>query len=330
MSTLVHCYNKGCLKKFDPSKNTPDSCLFHPGEPVFHDAYKSWSCCSKKTTDFTEFLNIQGCTRSYHQDKKPQEPVKPVVVQLEETTRSNPIQKPVVPMERPDENDPMVRLPCTTGASLVPLLSKLSVSKNEEIPEKNGDGNITVTIGTSCKNAGCKKSYQDERSNRETCLYHSGQPIFHEGMKYWTCCQRKTSDFSSFLEQEGCTTGNHTWIKEKNEATHTACRFDWHQTGSFVVITIFSKLPIPDLSVVEANRVKVRMYITFGEQKNVFEETLVLTGVINVEKSSVQFLGTKTEIQLKKAEPVSWKYLYLPKAKPKEADQDSDCNLDDD
>lgn len=35
-----------------------ESCRHHSGEPVFHDAYKGWSCCKKKCTDFTEFLNI--------------------------------------------------------------------------------------------------------------------------------------------------------------------------------------------------------------------------------------------------------------------------------
>ena len=35
-----------------------DSCHYHPGVPVFHDALKGWSCCKKRSTDFTEFLNI--------------------------------------------------------------------------------------------------------------------------------------------------------------------------------------------------------------------------------------------------------------------------------
>ena len=35
-----------------------DVCQFHPGVPVFHDALKGWSCCPKRSTDFTEFLNI--------------------------------------------------------------------------------------------------------------------------------------------------------------------------------------------------------------------------------------------------------------------------------
>ncbi|PKU29112.1 hypothetical protein llap_20584 [Limosa lapponica baueri] len=33
-------------------------------------------------------------------------------------------------------------------------------------------------------------------------------------MKYWSCCKRKTSDFNTFLAQEGCTTGTHVWTKK--------------------------------------------------------------------------------------------------------------------
>lgn len=39
------------------SIHVADSCTFHPGQPVFHDALKGWSCCKKRSTDFTEFLN---------------------------------------------------------------------------------------------------------------------------------------------------------------------------------------------------------------------------------------------------------------------------------
>ncbi|KAG5868213.1 hypothetical protein JTB14_015997 [Gonioctena quinquepunctata] len=75
---LLQCYNRGCGEKFDPENNKEDSCRHHPGEPVFHDAYKGWGCCKKKCTDFTEFLNIKGCTLSKHSNVKPPEPEKPV------------------------------------------------------------------------------------------------------------------------------------------------------------------------------------------------------------------------------------------------------------
>jgi cysteine/histidine-rich domain-containing protein 1 len=33
-------------------------------------------------------------------------------------------------------------------------------------------------------------------------------------MKYWSCCEKKTSEFDNFLSQAGCTEGLHTWFKE--------------------------------------------------------------------------------------------------------------------
>ena len=31
------------------------------------------------------------------------------------------------------------------------------------------------------------------------------------GMKYWSCCNKKTTDFNQFLAQKGCTEGAHQW-----------------------------------------------------------------------------------------------------------------------
>lgn len=84
-----------------------DACRYHSGEPFFHDAYKGWSCCNKKCTDFTEFLNVPGCTYSKHSNEKPPELPKPV-------RESNPEEvievKPIVQssMQRPPLSTPMV------------------------------------------------------------------------------------------------------------------------------------------------------------------------------------------------------------------------------
>lgn len=48
-----------CIKLLISFIEILGSCVYHPGEPFFHDAYKGWSCCKKKCTDFTEFLNIK-------------------------------------------------------------------------------------------------------------------------------------------------------------------------------------------------------------------------------------------------------------------------------
>ena len=54
-------------------------------------------------------------------------------------------------------------------------------------PEED-DLTIPVASGTACKRSGCKKTYVDEATSRgdgpeAECLYHPGEPIFHEGSK---------------------------------------------------------------------------------------------------------------------------------------------------
>ena len=51
-----------CYRKVNDLFSCSASCQFHPGQPVFHDALKGWSCCNKRSTDFTEFLNFKVCT----------------------------------------------------------------------------------------------------------------------------------------------------------------------------------------------------------------------------------------------------------------------------
>lgn len=124
-SDLLQCYNRGCGQKFDRNDNKEggsmvmfytwkfinnivDSCRHHPGEPFFHDAYKGWSCCNKKCTDFTEFLNIKGCKLSYHSNDKPPEPEKP---KTEDVDVNEVIEvKPIIPssLPRPSFDSPMV------------------------------------------------------------------------------------------------------------------------------------------------------------------------------------------------------------------------------
>ncbi len=97
-----------------------------------------------------------------------------------------------------------------------------------------------------CHDISSLQSYSgDPRKDGSDCQYHPGVPIFHEGgiyltswhthklsmyygdlttvllpafltgLKFWSCCQRRTTDFQSFLNQEGCERGRHRWIKEE-------------------------------------------------------------------------------------------------------------------
>ncbi|RCV06677.1 hypothetical protein SETIT_1G182100v2 [Setaria italica] len=44
------------------------------------------------------------------------------------------------------------------------------------------------------------------------------QPLFHDGMKEWSCCKQRSHDFSLFLAIPGCTTGKHTTEKPVTKA----------------------------------------------------------------------------------------------------------------
>ncbi|KAK3594810.1 hypothetical protein CHS0354_002848 [Potamilus streckersoni] len=312
---LVPCYNKGCGKQFDPEENDPELCTYHPGAPIFHDALKGWSCCKKRRSDFTEFLNIPGCTKGRHSNEKPKEPEKPAqsetFVETEVSPPPQPKPKSTQLEDRPPLDEPYIRLTNTVTSSLKQALEKHMAETNVQSSEdfESIDG---IKIGTSCKNGGCKSTYEGEQSNAEKCIFHPGTPVFHEGMKYWSCCQRKTTDFSNFLDQVGCVTGNHVWKKDEPEGAEKTCRLDWFQTGPDVTVSVFAKLAIPEKTYVEANRVSCNIHIVFEGGKSLWTKTLILKDVIVPEKSDVRLLGSKVEINLRKAEAFSWSTLELP------------------
>ncbi|KZC15182.1 PREDICTED: cysteine and histidine-rich domain-containing protein [Dufourea novaeangliae] len=318
-ATLLLCYNRGCLKKFDPNDNKEDDCVHHPGHPVFHDAYKGWSCCNKKCIDFTEFLNIKGCTKSCHSNIKPPEPKKPAV----DKSKANEIIEITV---KPLNNGPMLKRPPfnTPQITLTPTISPtlLEQIKGLKALELESESETEVKIGQSCRNSACEATYNGPESNNEVCNHHPGAPIFHEGMKYWSCCQKKTTDFSTFLKQPGCTQGKHTWIS-KDAGKKKECRLDWHQTGTFIVVSIFAKKYVPDFSTVKLNPIRLSVDLSFAEDNSRYSCDLELKGVVDIAQSSVAMLPTKVEIKLKKAEPGSWAKLCFPREDKTETEENS-------
>jgi len=312
-SDLLTCYNKGCTLKFKTEENKDTSCCYHPGGPIFHEGLKGWSCCKKRVTDFTEFLSLVGCTKGYHSNVKPSEPAKPEkkkeMIQLDIQPQHR--QPDPTPEARPSEDDPMVTLKATVGATLQQQLDKLSLKDSKGAEEDVSEG--AVKIGTSCQNKSCKASYEGEHTNEETCAYHSGMPVFHEGLKYWSCCQKKTSDFDAFLNQAGCETGKHNWIKPKvSEEKKT--RLDWHQTPSTVCLSLFAKVAMPDCTSVKVNKVKCQVDIVYEGGNSMYSKTFILSEAIDPTKSNVKLLGTKVEINFKKASNFSWPSLELEQA----------------
>lgn len=297
----VSCYNKGCGKQFDPSDNQSETCLYHPGVPVFHDALKGWSCCDKKSTDFTQFLNFPGCTKGAHTNMKPVEPAKieePVTIVLPKTTSTD--RKIIELTPRPAVPSALVEMRRTVAPSLLAALVKLNEAKVEASGEK------IVTAGTSCKNAACKAEYVNEASNTETCFTHPGVAVFHEGMKYWSCCNKKTCDFEAFLSQEGCQESTHLWFKKESNEKQTNCRSDYHQVSGFFIVTFYAKNVVPDKTCIKLNETQLELSLCFEGGSKSFKKVYELFGVVNIAESVVNLFQTKVEIKLKKADLINW------------------------
>ena len=156
MSDELFCYNKGCCKKFLEKDNHAGACIFHPGEPYFHDAYKEWTCCKKRSVDFTEFLNYKGCSVARHNPGKPLEKEKAKVADIPDTPVEPP--KPRASTIRPDAQAPMTKL----KTEITPLLRKALLKQiiNRETQQKGeGDAKDAVQIGDACQHRGCGKTF---------------------------------------------------------------------------------------------------------------------------------------------------------------------------
>ncbi|KAF7295337.1 Translation initiation factor IF-2 [Mycena indigotica] len=63
-----------------------------------------------------------------------------------------------------------------------------------------------------CSRKGCGTEYTEDSTDK--CTYHPGAPVFHEGLKSWSCCAevyKPVLDFDEFMKIPGCTqTDRHT------------------------------------------------------------------------------------------------------------------------
>ncbi len=58
----------------------------------------------------------------------------------------------------------------------------------------------------TCRRKGCGHTHKGGDREGESCVYHPGAPLFHEGSKGWTCCKRRVLEFDQFMNIEGCKT----------------------------------------------------------------------------------------------------------------------------
>ncbi len=164
-----------------------------------------------------------------------------------------------------------------------------------EEKELNDPENAVIQEGTLCKRPGCKQSYP----NTSECIFHNGQPVFHEGSKGWSCCSRKVLEFDEFLKISGCQKGRHRYL----DSVKKDCRHDFYQTPTSVIVSVYAK-----------NTQKTNVTLTDSEMSvhidfkdgSVFDWNTLLFQPIIPNESSYQVLSTKIEIILKKANGLSW------------------------
>lgn len=45
------------------SSRDGEECIHHPGQPIFHEGSKGWTCCKRRVLEFDEFMRIGGCQK---------------------------------------------------------------------------------------------------------------------------------------------------------------------------------------------------------------------------------------------------------------------------
>ncbi|KAK0185861.1 chord-domain-containing protein [Armillaria mellea] len=56
-----------------------------------------------------------------------------------------------------------------------------------------------------CTRKGCNKEFTED--SNEECIFHPGAPVFHEGLKSWSCCSdvnKSVLEFDEFMKISGC------------------------------------------------------------------------------------------------------------------------------
>ncbi|KAH8106764.1 HSP20-like chaperone [Cristinia sonorae] len=64
-----------------------------------------------------------------------------------------------------------------------------------------------------CTNKGCGQDFEETNNSDQGCTYHPGAPVFHEGLKSWSCCKevnKPVLEFDEFMKIPGCATGSHS------------------------------------------------------------------------------------------------------------------------
>lgn len=193
--TLIRCRNYGCNEYYHESNNTDTSCQHHTGPPIFHDTMKCWSCCrDRKAYDFESFQMITGCAIGRHSNIPPD-----VAIGASPNARDPSAVEANLPVLK-SISDFNASNPSAVSAT-TSAIKTVSARKST----RSEDG-----LTARCQRKGCQKVFNLAENCAAACCYHSGQPVFHDAIKLWSCCpDKKCYDFDEFMAVKGCSIGWH-------------------------------------------------------------------------------------------------------------------------
>ncbi|KAI9677003.1 MAG: hypothetical protein M1817_006842 [Caeruleum heppii] len=60
----ARCRRRGCDGTYNADGNRQDEqCIFHPGQAIFHEGTKGYTCCKRRVLEFDDFMRLEGCTK---------------------------------------------------------------------------------------------------------------------------------------------------------------------------------------------------------------------------------------------------------------------------
>jgi len=192
----LRCKNYGCNMFFDENENHDGACRHHTAPPIFHDRVKGWSCCrEKKAYDWEEFKLIEGCAVGKHSTvEKPQLFTSSPTVDAANAAEARSASAQLKQISDFNQENP--------NASTAAASAQKTVTTRKSSRKSDGTA--------KCQNKGCQKSFVVNENKEDSCRYHRGQPVFHDAIKFWSCCSdKKCFDFEEFMQVPGCVLGYH-------------------------------------------------------------------------------------------------------------------------
>ncbi|KAD7480398.1 hypothetical protein E3N88_03534 [Mikania micrantha] len=214
MANLLRCQRIGCNATFTEDDNPEDSCTYHES-PFFHDGMKEWSCCKKRSHDFSLFLEIPGCKTGKHTTEKPVIAKAPAAAAV----APKPAIKTSTPAASVSAKEACSR--CRQGFFCSDHGTDLKPSDQVQSTPDEGNSDLQESVQAPakkivdinqpqiCKNKGCGQTFKEIDNHETACNYHPGPAVFHDRMRGWKCCDIHVKEFDEFISIPPCTKGWH-------------------------------------------------------------------------------------------------------------------------